>query len=693
MEQKEENIEEKKEENIEEKKEEKNEEKKEGQDEETTDEYILRCEKCLLVPIIKIDHKTYKIHCQCENNHIKSDISISRALNENEKISFKKCSSCAEKSEEDNFVCIQCLKVFCLDGGCKKKHAKENPAHKLIDANTFDSTCLEHFISFSKYCEDCKRNICAKCQREKHNGHTFVDLGEILTSNEEIEEGKKLYEEKREKLSLLKSSISEWLKEFNQKVNDLIASIDAELLINKNILKSFKSNLSNYQMIENFNYFSSKKSVESYTNSELLGFTNEKSWFPKTVLIAQALSKQQQQMVIDTSDNNKNKVNNDINFSRPPSHTMVMKKAPSANINYNKVPSPKIARDENVLSKALPSLSPASKDAIKPKNYYWNLNETKNTTISQKLFKSNLEVTEKIYSGLIDNKGIIFFGGDSSLHIYRFDLKGNKIEKEFSIKGLDGAVNTIVELRDDFLLVGTSNGTIKIIEFMVNKKHRIHQEIRNTDKDSIYKVIELSNYSLVSCHEKNITFYWPKPNNYYEFVQEVNINSPTCCILEIEKGIIAASHPTLKKISFYEIKDKKLNLRKEIENIESNTNDNSLSNMNEHYFCSISNKNIFIFSSKNLELVKKVELKIETISVFPISCGMILFCHYKENDKGKNELSLSLKTFDDKNKELFEIDQNIVSKNKDAKEQIYFVNFFDPNYMVIASEKNIDLWG
>ena len=115
--------------------------------------------------------------------------------------------------------------------------------------------------------------------------------------------------------------------------------------------------------------------------------------------------------------------------------------------------------------------------------------------------------------------------------------------------------------------------------------------------------------------------------------------------------------------------------------------------MNEHYFCSISNKNIFIFSSKNLELVKKVELKVETISVFPISCGMILFCHNKENDKGKIELSLSLKTFDDKNKELFEIDQNIVSKNKDAKEQIYFVNFFDPNYMVIASEKNIALWG
>ena len=335
---------------------------------------------------------------------------------------------------------------------------------------------------------------------------------------------------------------------------------------------------------------------------------------------------------------------------------------------------------------------PSKKEKIKAKQYYWNLNETKNTTISQKLFKSNLDIGEKIYSGLIDNNGILFFGGDSSLHIYRFDSKAGKINKDFSIKGLDGAVNTIIELRDDFLLIGTSNGTIKIIEFLGNKKHRIHQEIKNIEKDSIYKIIELSNYSLVSCNEKNIYFYLPQQNNYYQFEQEINLNTPTGCILEIARGIIAASHITTKKISFYEYKNRKLNLKKEIKNVESTINNNGMSMLNENYFCSISNKNIYIFSSKNLELTKKVELNIDTISVFPLSCGIILCYHSKENE-GKIECSLSLKTFDEKNKQLFDIDQNIVTKNQESKEQIFFINFFDPNYMLIASEKIIGLWG
>ena len=126
-------------------------------DDEKTDEYIIRCEKCLLIPIITIDQNTYTIHCECENKHIQPDVSICKALNDSKKISFKKCSKCEEISEEDNYICIQCLKVFCLDGGCKKKHMKENPTHKLIEVKNIDSTCLEHLTSFSKYCKDCKK--------------------------------------------------------------------------------------------------------------------------------------------------------------------------------------------------------------------------------------------------------------------------------------------------------------------------------------------------------------------------------------------------------------------------------------------------------------------------------------------------------------------------------------------------------
>ena len=703
IEKKEEKEEEKKEE--EKKEEEKKEEKEEGKEEEEeekedfTNEYIIRCEKCLSVPIINIDHSTYKIHCQCENNHIKTDIHISQALEEAKKISLKKCSSCGETSEEDNFICIQCLKVFCLDGGCKKKHSKENPSHKLINVNNLDSTCLEHTTSISKYCKDCKKNICVKCQRSTHEGHSFLDLGEILPLNEEIEAGKKLYKIKRDNLIKLKGSLNEWLKELNKKINNIIESIDAEILINKNILKSFRTELMNYQMIENFNYFSSKRNVEAYSSNELMSFIKEPSFLHQTFFITQVISKQDQQIKINpkketpgyivnnktnTNNNttNTNSNNNKTAINKNVSHTMIddkskEKERASTNTNYRS-------------AKSLPG---SQSQKTTDKNYYWKLNETKNTNVSKKLFKCNIDITEKTYSGIIDNKGIIFLGGDSCLNIYRFDSKVGKIEKEFTIKGLDGQVKTITELKDDYLLVGTGNDTIKIIEFLGNKKYRIHQEIRNYDKNSIYKVIELSNYYLVSCDERNIILLKPLKNNYYEIDQQISLNSPTCCVLEIGQGLIAASHVVLNKISFYEFKDQKLNLKKEIENIESTVNNNILSNMNDDFFCSVSKKLVYIFSIKNLELVKKVDLLLESISLFPISCGMILFCHNQEKEEGTNDYKLSLKTFDERNKELFDVDEAIVSKNMEKKDEIFYINFFDPNYMIIVSEKNIGFWG
>ena len=77
--------------------------------------------------------------------------------------------------------------------------------------------------------------IYVKCQSKMHSWHSSVDSGEILPLKEDIEASKKLNQEKKEKLSNLKSGINDCLKDFNQKVNELIASI-AEILINKNIL-------------------------------------------------------------------------------------------------------------------------------------------------------------------------------------------------------------------------------------------------------------------------------------------------------------------------------------------------------------------------------------------------------------------------------------------------------------------------
>ena len=671
--------------------------------EESTNEYIIRCETCHLIPIIQIDKKSYKIHCLCENGHIKTDTNLSKALNDYKKFSIKTCSMCGERAEEDIYICLQCQKIFCLDGGCKKKHTKENPNHKLIDVNSLDVTCLEHLSNFSKYCRDCKKNICIKCQRALHGQHKLIDFGDILPVPDEIEKGKKIFETKKEKLLKIKESINAWYEEFNIKMKNLLESIEAQILINENILKNFKTELMNYQMIANFNYFSSLENTEIYSSNELMNFINEKSWLPRTFFITQILTKLEQPIQIKDEEEKINNNKNNLNFIKLNHEDTISSLRKSATLNK---PDSKDKKDEkerisissnqlklNNIKRDSSSLFP--KDSIKyGKDFYCGLNEIKNKNISKKTFKSNVSITDNIYSGLIDNKGIIFLGSDSCLNIYRFDLKANKIESEFSIKNLDGAVNTIVEIKDDFLAIGTSNSGVKIIEFLGNKKYRIHQEIINQDKDSIYKIIEISNYFLISCDERNIFMYKLKKNNYYEICQEINLNSPTCCILQISKNIIAANHIVLNKISFYELNKKQLNLKNQIDNIELSFSNSSMAILNDNFFCSIAKQNIYIISIEYFTIVKKVELTMNITNLFPLCIGMILLCHCKEKEKGKLDYSLSIKALDENNKDLLiDFDDVIIEKNVDDIDDIFYLNFFNPNYMVLVSQSNISVWG
>ena len=672
----------------------------------STNEYILRCEVCHLIPIIKIDKKSYKIHCKCENNHIKTNINLSKALKDYKKFSIKKCSMCGERSEEDNFICLQCQKIFCLDGGCKKKHSKENPDHKIIDVSTFDMTCLEHLTTFSKYCKDCKKNICLKCQRALHSGHQLIDFGNILPIPEDIENGKKIFEVKREKLLKIKECINSWYEEFNLKLKNLLECIEAQILINENILKTFKAELMNYQMIANFNYFSSKENTEIYSSNELMSFINEKNWLPRTFFIAQILTKLEQPIQIREGEEDSitiNEYKNNLNINKIKSEENVTTLRKSATLNIDK--SKDIGNEKEKISVSSNQLklknirtgsnSLFPKDSLKyGKDFYWSLNDTKNKKISKKVFKSNVSISDNIYCGLIDNKGIIFLGSDSCLNVYRFDHKANKIESEFTIKGLDGAINTISEIKDDFLAVGTSNGAIKIIEFLGNKKYNIHQEIISLDKDSIYKIIEISNYYLISCDERNIIMYKLKKNNYYGICQKIQLDTPTCCILQISDNIIAASHIVLNKISFYELSKKQLNLIKELENIELSFSNSSMAIINENYFCSIAKQNIFIISIENFTIVKKIQLEMNITNLFPLCTGMILLCHCKEKEQGKLDYSLSIKSFDEKNKELLiDFDNAIINKNIDDIDDIFYINFFNPNYMIIVSQSNISIWG
>jgi len=89
---------------------------------------------------------------------------------------FYKCLTCTSGS-------IDVSKYFCND--CKAKH---NGTHILVKYNEKDFYCTEkdHYKSFVKYCEQCKKDICEKCLQKEHKGHNTVHYDSFTPKTEDI---------------------------------------------------------------------------------------------------------------------------------------------------------------------------------------------------------------------------------------------------------------------------------------------------------------------------------------------------------------------------------------------------------------------------------------------------------------------------------------------------------------------------
>ena len=148
------------------------------------------CPKCK--ENIRLYFKNYKISLyDCKNNHKIEDI----LLNEFEKtqnIDESKiiCDICKKtnKSETLNnkfFICFSCNINICPL--CFSNHDKN---HNIIDYEKKQFIFNMHSELFNLYCQECKKDICLKCQKE-HNGHKIIYYDEIMPEisnlNEEIQ--------------------------------------------------------------------------------------------------------------------------------------------------------------------------------------------------------------------------------------------------------------------------------------------------------------------------------------------------------------------------------------------------------------------------------------------------------------------------------------------------------------------------
>ncbi len=128
------------------------------------------------------------------------------------------CPECSEPCR----ILLRDYKITLSD--CKNNHRREN-----ISLSEFEeikkkkvqmkfNICETHNLNYEKYCEDCKKNICQKCE-EEHKEHKLKIIKEIIPDKNEIKKN-------TEKLKYYVNNTKENIKDIINKLNKAYENID-----------------------------------------------------------------------------------------------------------------------------------------------------------------------------------------------------------------------------------------------------------------------------------------------------------------------------------------------------------------------------------------------------------------------------------------------------------------------------------
>ena len=133
-----------------------------------SEENVIRCPKCYLIPFISINYSNEQIflNFKCLNNHL-----INKPLKElyyeskKYQINSIKCKNCEEKDKL--YYCIKCYGFYCE----KERHSLEEGHNILIPINKIDCCCLEeehNNYNVNSFCFTHNKNICDHCEQDEH---------------------------------------------------------------------------------------------------------------------------------------------------------------------------------------------------------------------------------------------------------------------------------------------------------------------------------------------------------------------------------------------------------------------------------------------------------------------------------------------------------------------------------------------
>ena len=202
------------------------------------------CPQCK--EICKYDIKNYKIKLyDCKNGHVTENIKLADFdITQNIDLSLIRCDICkirnrANTYNKEFYICLDCKTNLCVL--CKSIHDKE---HNIINYDDKNYICNKDNQSYTKYCENCKLDICLSCTN-RHKNHNVISYNKKLMNINNL----------RKKMDVLNNDINKFKENLNiliAKLKKIMENMDIFYNINKSILNIYENiNNRNYHLLLN----------------------------------------------------------------------------------------------------------------------------------------------------------------------------------------------------------------------------------------------------------------------------------------------------------------------------------------------------------------------------------------------------------------------------------------------------------
>jgi len=362
-----------------------------------------------------------------------------------------------------------------------------------------DSCCIEHNKIFNKYCFNCNKNICSKCE-EKHKGHNLINLSEIEINEEDVLNMKQNLEKEIKDLKNINDCFLKLIEKLKNEFNYLYQLKQKEIEIKQKIIQNYETIKYNYNSIKN-----------------VQNIINGKNNFSFDVLN------------IDKKDTLA-EINSIFNLLKGNS-LLNKKKILISNINTLEI--------SDIIKLKTNEIAISSFNGI--------LDIYNNKKIELILRKKFFEKNEGINCMIQLKNGYLALGG-KKIKVVGFDVDNKICDVIYEINIKNGFVNSLQDLGNNFLVSYDSNHELKLWK---NYKF-ITKYNNNYNIDSIYKINENS-FITSSLIENKINFFkLENKNNFHELISfplsdEINIKKGKNSFIKINNSYFIFIYEKIKK--------------------------------------------------------------------------------------------------------------------------------------------------